>query len=90
MGDALFCERSALELRWLLCWQKKEKGLEVAPLCLFWSIWRETNRRAFEKCKSLDQTIKSSFLHLFWSWVRLCIGDGSMSLLDFVELLGSS
>ena len=62
----------------------------MAPLCLFWSILRERNRRTFENCESLDQTIKSSFLYLFWDWVKLYIRDGSMSLIDFVDWLGSS
>ena len=70
--------------------KKRKKAWEVAPLCLFWSIWRERNRRAFENCESLDQTIKSSFLYNFWDWVTLYIGDGSMLLLDFVNWLGSS
>ena len=46
--------------------------------------------RAFENCESLDQTFKSSFLYLFWDCARLYTGDGSMSLLDFVDWLGSS
>ena len=70
--------------------RKSKKAWKVAPLCLFWTIWRERNKRAFENCKSLDQTFKSSFLYLFWDWARLYIGNGSMSLLDFVDWLGSS
>ena len=34
--------------------------------------------------------MKSSFLYLFWEWVRLYMGNGPMSLLDFMEWLGSS
>ena len=69
--------------------KKSKKAWKVAPLYLFWSIWRERNRRAFENCESLDETIKSSFLYLFWDWIRLHIRDESMSLLDFVDWLGS-
>ena len=69
--------------------KKRRKVWNIASLCLFWSIWRERNRRTFENCESLDQTIKSSFLYLFWDWVRLSIGDGVMSPLDFVDWLGS-
>ena len=67
---------------------KKKK--KVAPLCLFWTIWRERNKNAFENRESLDQTFKSSFFYLFWNWARLYSGNGSMSLLDFVDRLGSS
>ena len=81
----------ALELGRFLCRpKKKKKGWKVAPLCLFYPSGGESNRRAFENCESLHQTIKNSFLYLFWEWVRLYIGDGSMSLLDFVNWLGSS
>ena len=90
MGDALFSERDVLELGGFFVDKKKKKVWKVAPLCLFWSIWREENRRAFENCASLDQTIKSSILYLFWDWVRLYIGDGFMLLIDFVDWLGSS
>ena len=31
VGDALFSERGALKLKWLLGWQKKEKGLDICP-----------------------------------------------------------
>ena len=30
------------------------------------------------------------FLYLFWDLIRMYIGDGSMSLFDFVDRLGSS
>ena len=44
----------------------------------------------FENCESLDQTFKSSFLYLFWDWIRWYIGDPSLLMLDFVDWLGSS
>ena len=54
--------------------RKRKKAKKVAPLYLFWTIWRERNKRAFENCESLDHSFKSSFLYLFWDWVRLYIG----------------
>ena len=59
--------------------KKRKKAWKVAPLCIFWSI-RE----------SLDQTIKSYFLYLFWDWVRVYMGDNVTSLIDFVDWLGST
>ena len=56
--------------------RKRKKAWKVAPLYLFGTICRERNRRAFENCESLDHSFKSSFLYLFWDWVRLYIGDG--------------
>ena len=87
MGDAFFCERGALKLEWLLGWQKKERGLESCSSTIFWSIWRERNWRAFKDRKSLNQTIKTSFLYLFSDWVRVYMGDNVTSLIDFVDWL---
>lgn len=42
-------------------------------------------KKTFENYESLNQIIKSSFLHLFWNWVKLYIADGFMSLIDFVD-----
>ena len=56
--------------------RKRKKAWKVAPLYLFGTICRERNRRAFENCESLDHSFKSSFLYLFWDWIRLYIGDG--------------
>ena len=46
--------------------------------------------RAIKNYESLYQAFKSSFLYLFWDRARLYIRDGSMSLLDFGDWLGSS
>ena len=56
-------------------------------LCLFWTILRERNRRAFDNCETMDQLIKKKNLYLFWDWVRLYNEVGSMSLVDFVDWL---
>ena len=69
--------------------KKMKKAWKVAPLCSFWSIWRERKRRAFDNCESMDQTIKNSFLYVFWDWGRLHTRDSSLPLLDFVNWLGS-
>ena len=61
-----------------------EKGKRLEKLLLyafFWPIWRERSGRAFENCES--------FLYLFLDWIKLYIEDESMSLLDFVDWLGS-
>ena len=36
---------------------KKRKRLGILPLCLFWFIWRERNRKVFQNCENLDETI---------------------------------
>ena len=37
----------------------------------------------------MDQVIKYSFLYIFLEWVRVFIGDCPLSMLDFVDWLGS-
>ena len=56
-----------LLLSWgdFLVGRKRKKAWKVTPLCLFWSIWRERNRRAFENCECSDHSLKSSFFYLF-------------------------
>ena len=70
--------------------KKRKKAWKVAPLCIFWSIWKERNGRAFEDRESSDQTIQSSFLYIFWDWVRVYMGDSVTSLIDFVDWLDST
>ena len=45
--------------------KKRKKAWKVAPLCIFWSIWRERNRRDFEDKECLDQTFKIFFCSYF-------------------------
>ena len=79
-------------LSWNSCLvdKKRKKAWKVAPLCIFWSIWKERNGRAFEDRESSDQTIQSSFLYIFWDWVRVYMGDSVTSLIDFVDWLDST
>ena len=65
--------------------KKGKKIWKVVLLYLFWTIWREGNKRTFNNYESLDQTIINSFLYLFLNWVSLYIEDGSLLLLDFVD-----
>ena len=57
----------------LLSWHGSfvgKKGLKAwmaAPLCLFWSIWRERNRIAFGDESCLVHRLKTSFLFNLWS-----------------------
>ena len=67
----------------------RKKAWKVAPLCLFWSIWRKRNRRTFENCECSNHSFKSSFLYLSGDQVRQYIGVGSLSTLDFVDWLGA-
>lgn len=45
--------------------KKKKKPRRATPLCLFRTLWKERNRKAFENTKKVDQTIKRSFRYMF-------------------------
>ncbi|XP_059627693.1 uncharacterized protein LOC132270534 [Cornus florida] len=59
----------------------------ATPLCIWWGLWRERNRRYFEGVESPIWAIKYSILSSLFFWVN---GRDCMSvdcLLDFVDSL---
>ena len=61
----------------LLAWQSASVGKKrkrvwlAAPLCLFWTLWNERNRAAFENETPSAHRMKSFFLFTLWSWAKL-------------------
>ena len=57
----------------LVAWQgirvgkKLKKVWRAALLCLFWTVWRERNRVAFDYEAFSTYRLKSSFICNFWS-----------------------
>ena len=47
--------------------KKRQKVWKTVPLCLFWMIWKEINRIAFENEEFLIQRMKNSFVCSYWS-----------------------
>ena len=47
------------------------------PLCLFWTIWKERNRRALNNVELLDQELKFHFMCNFLEWVKGGLKDGN-------------
>ena len=78
----------------LLAWQsarvgKKRKRIWLAaPLCLFWTVWNERNRAAFDNEIPSAFRMKSSFLFTLWSWAKMFSVDNLSSLVDFLTWLG--
>ena len=68
--------------------KKRKKVWRVAPLCLFWIVWHERNRVAFDNEAFSTYRLKSSFICNFWSWSNVCRGDRDRSLLDFLTWMG--
>ena len=69
-------------------WAKKRKKIWlVAPLCLFWILWRERNKATFENEICFAPRMKTNFLSVLWSWTTLYSLDNTNSLLEFLALL---
>ena len=58
----------------------------AAPLCLFWSIWRERNRIAFDDERCSVHRLKASFVFSLWSWSNVHITEKIDSLMDFLGM----
>ena len=72
-----------------LLWVKEARRFEdLVHLCIFWIVWKERNQRSFDNEEHLDHYLKSSFLGILFSWGKMHIETGCMSLFNFVEWLG--
>ena len=60
----------------------------IAALCLFWTVWQERNRAAFEDVAPSAHSMKVTFLCTLWSWENLYSVDNIDSLVDFLASLG--
>ena len=48
-----------------------------------------SNLRAFEKMKQSVHSLKSSFVINLFYWVKMYIAEGTLSLFDFEDWVGS-
>ena len=80
---------NVVKLEWALCWEVAEESMVVSPLCPFWIIMQEKNRRALENEEFLEQLLRSFFMCSFLDIVRHFIGETCISMADFVNWLGS-
>ena len=80
--------------QFFLAWQsanvgkKRKRVWMAAPLCLFWTLWNERNRAAFENEAPSAHRMKSTFLFTLWSWAKLYSVDNLDSLVEFLTWLG--
>ena len=55
-----------------------QKVLEAAPLCIFWTLWKERNMLAFDNAEFSIQRMKNSFVDV-----------DPLSLFSFIDWLNS-
>ena len=55
----------------------------------FWTVWKARNKIAFEDDVLSIQSLKSSFVYFLWSETKLFIKDGLLTLVDFIDWVGS-
>ena len=65
--------------------KRRKKAWMAAPLCIFWTIWRERNRLVFEDENISVNRMKYTYL---WSWVNLYSVEKPRSLVDFLTWVG--
>ena len=70
--------------------KKRRKVWKTTPLCLFWAVWKERNRIAFDNEDFSIHRLKNSFVCNLWSWTKLVVNEGPLSLLSFFDWLGTS
>ena len=67
--------------------KKRQKVWKTTPLCLFWTVWKGRNRIAFKNEEFAIQRMKNSFVYSYWSWTKMFIDEGPISLIDFFDWL---
>ena len=51
-------------------------------MCLFWMVWKERNKIAFESDEFSIQILNFFFVSNFWFWAKPCIVEGPQSLIN--------
>jgi hypothetical protein len=78
--DMLACWRSSGRPRSAAVWK-------IAPICLFWCLWRERNNRSFEDLESTLEEILFSFYLTLYFWTTAYVHPLSFTFADFLSRL---
>ena len=70
--------------------KKRRKVWKTTPLFIFWAVWKERNRIAFDNEKLSIHRLKNSFVCNLWLWTKSVVNDGPLPLLSFFDWLGAS
>ena len=69
--------------------KKRREVWRAGPLCIFWTVLKTKNKIAFEEEVLSIQRLKSSFVYFLWSETKLFIKDGPLTLVGFIDWVGS-
>ena len=69
--------------------KKGKKVWRAAPLHIFWTVWKTINRLAFKDDELSIQRLKYSFLFSLWSEAKLFIVECPITIVNFIDWLGS-
>ena len=69
--------------------KKRRKVWMAAPSCIFWVVWKERNRIAFDNEELSTNRLKNSFVCNLWVWSKSVVNEGPLSLLGFFYWLGA-
>ena len=56
----------------------------LAPICLFWCIWRVQNRRTFQEEEMSDPYLRNLFFQTLLEWSQQFLDLDSPSFLNFL------
>jgi hypothetical protein len=57
---------------------------KIEPICPFWCLWRERNKRNFEDLESTLEEILSSFYLTLYFWTTAYVHPLSFTFVDFL------
>ena len=80
--------RGTLRVTWSFCGKKRKKLRGLSP-CVFWSLWRERDKKLVASEDKLDQALKPMFLCNFLLWVRKYMDERSMLMINFIDWFGT-
>ncbi|RVW89271.1 putative ribonuclease H protein [Vitis vinifera] len=76
-----------LLLEWKIKGLEKKRSVvwKMVPICLFWCIWGERNRRMFQEEEKSDMSLKNLFLRALLEWSQQFM---DVDFFSFMNLLG--
>ncbi|CAN4128024.1 unnamed protein product [Withania somnifera] len=83
--------QSAREAYLSSCSRRVDKSFKyiwrMIPVCIFWSIWIERNRRCFYGVSTPISSLKAKCIASLFSWSNLSPINTADQLLDFISTL---